>query len=57
MKSNTAQYLVKKQGLEESIKWYNTTILAVDVQQATRRRQRDELVDDLYKLEREYYGA
>lgn len=53
--SETAEYLIKKKALEESIQWYTKTINEVDAQQAVRRSIHLNLQQDLYELEFNYY--
>lgn len=55
--NKTAVYLIRKKELEQSIGWYSTTIIAIDKQQEDRRNHLQLLQEELFKLEKEYYGT
>lgn len=55
--NETALYLIEKKELEDSIKWYQQTIKAVNEQQAKRQTELFGLEYRLMKLKEKYYGA
>lgn len=55
--NKTAVYLIRKKELEQSIGWYSTTIIAIDKQQEDRKNHLQLLQEELFKLEKEYYGT
>lgn len=55
--TSTKTYLLRKKELETSIGWYVKTIDEIDKQQDKRKQTLRELQDELYNLERDYYGA
>lgn len=55
--NTTANYLIKKKTLEDCIYWYSKTVDDVEKQQLKRKQTLSELQEQLYKLERDYYGA
>ncbi len=52
---DTVEYLKKKKDLQDSIHWYQKTIYEVDKQQGKRRRTLDDMQNQLYLLEKDYY--
>ena len=55
--NKTAKYLLEKGSLQTSIFWYEKTIGEVEKQQDRRRKTLEQLRDDLFKLEKEYYDS
>ena len=55
MPSKTIDYIKQKNELEKSIEWYVNTLQEIDKQQQDRRRRLDELRNELYNLEKDYY--
>ena len=55
MPSKTIDYINEKNELQKSIEWYVKTLQEIDKQQQDRRRRLDELREQLYNLEEDYY--
>ena len=55
MPSKTIDYIREKNELQKSIEWYVKTLQEIDKQQQDRRRRLDELREQLYNLEEDYY--